>query len=168
MPVRPSQNDSGDGAEHSFDLQTAQEARKVLAGGSSAAANEPIMPSTGLVTILRQPAVDNNLVSFGCALLFLHYLRSQLGFSMSAIVLAPANSLEGGFFNLTKDHGAFQTFSNILESRFPSRVVCDGVLAGQGRRTLPGRVEAAKNNGQRERRCSAVQPQILGLGDRGG
>jgi hypothetical protein len=65
-------------------------------------------------------ASDGNFVSFGCALLFLYYLRSQLGFSIRAVALAPADSLEGVFFNLAQDRGGFQTFSNILEERFPA------------------------------------------------
>jgi hypothetical protein len=67
---------------------------------------------------------DRNFVSFGCALLFLYYLRSQLGFSMRALLLSAADSLEGVFDKLTQDRGAFQTFSNILEERFPPGKPC--------------------------------------------
>jgi hypothetical protein len=65
-------------------------------------------------------AFDGNFTSFGCALLFLYFLRSQLGFSMKAVVSAHASSLENVYFNLTQDRGGFQTFSNVLEGRFPS------------------------------------------------
>jgi hypothetical protein len=64
---------------------------------------------------------DGNFVSFGCALLFIYYLRGQLGFSMKAIVQAPADSLEGVYTNLTQDRGAFPTFLAILNSKFPAR-----------------------------------------------
>ena len=67
---------------------------------------------------------DGNFVSFGCALLFLYFLRSQLGFSMKAIVSASASTLEGVYANLTKDHGAFPIFSNLLERKFPSGKPC--------------------------------------------
>jgi hypothetical protein len=69
-------------------------------------------------------AFDGNFTSFGCALLFLYFLRSHLGFSMKAVVSAHASSLEQVYFNLTRDRGGFQTFSNILEGRFPSGTAC--------------------------------------------
>jgi hypothetical protein len=72
--------------------------------------------------------IDNNFVSFGCALLFLYYLRSHLGFSMKAVVSAASNSLENVYLNLTKDRSGFQTFAAILESAFPSGTPCG--LAG--------------------------------------
>jgi hypothetical protein len=68
---------------------------------------------------------DNNFVSFGCALLFLYYLRSQLGFNISPIIRAAADSLEGVYINLTQDSKPFQNFSpfqkfmGIIEKRFP-------------------------------------------------
>jgi hypothetical protein len=70
----------------------------------------------------KTEASDANFTSFGCALLFLYFLRSQLGFSMKAIVSshAVADTLEGVYANLTKDHDAFPTFSNLLERAFPS------------------------------------------------
>jgi hypothetical protein len=67
---------------------------------------------------------DGNFISFGCALLFLYFLRSQLGFSMKAIVSAHAGTLEGVYANLTKDHGAFPIFTNLLERAFPSGTPC--------------------------------------------
>jgi hypothetical protein len=63
---------------------------------------------------------DANFVSCGCALLFIYYLRSQLGFSMKAVVEAAANTLEGVYINLTQDRGAFPQFLSILEKKFPS------------------------------------------------
>jgi len=72
----------------------------------------------------KTEAFDANFVSFGCALLFLYFLRSQLGFSMKAIVSAHASTLEGVYANLTKDHGAFPIFTNLLERAFPSGKAC--------------------------------------------
>lgn len=65
---------------------------------------------------------DGNFVSFGCSLLFIYYLRSQLGFSMKAVVQAGADSLEGVYINLTQDRNAFPQFASILETTFPSGV----------------------------------------------
>jgi hypothetical protein len=70
--------------------------------------------------VSKTDPTDSNFVSFGCALLFIYYLRSQLGFNMQPIVAAAGNTLEGVYINLTQDRGAFQTFSAILESEFPS------------------------------------------------
>lgn len=65
-------------------------------------------------------AFDGNFVSFGCALLFLYYLRSQLGFEMQPIVRDAGQTLEGVYIALTQDRGAFGPFSRLLEARFPS------------------------------------------------
>ncbi len=72
----------------------------------------------------KTEAFDANFISFGCALLFLYFLRSQLGFSMKAIVSAHARTLESVYANLTKDHNAFPTFTNLLEHAFPSGTPC--------------------------------------------
>ena len=63
---------------------------------------------------------DSNFVSFGCALLFIYYLRAQLGFSMKSVVQAGASSLEGVYTKLTQDRGAFPQFASVLENKFPS------------------------------------------------
>lgn len=68
---------------------------------------------------------DGNFVSFGCALLFLYYLRTQLGFSMKAVVSAHADSLANVYFNLTKDRTGFQEFADMLAARFKPGVPCD-------------------------------------------
>jgi hypothetical protein len=43
--------------------------------------------------------------------LFLYFLRTQLGFSMKAVVSAHASTLGGVYINLTKDQGGVQEFS---------------------------------------------------------
>jgi len=68
----------------------------------------------------RTEATDANAVSFGCALLFLYFLRAQLGFSMSAVINAHAETLEGVYRKLTQDTGGFGILSSLLERRFPS------------------------------------------------
>jgi hypothetical protein len=62
---------------------------------------------------------DTNKFSYGCALLFIYYLHSQLGFSMRGIVSAAADTLEDVYTNLTKDHNGFAPFSALLLARFP-------------------------------------------------
>jgi hypothetical protein len=85
---------------------------------------------------------DGNFTSFGCALLFLYFLRSQLGFSMKAIVSAAASTLEGVYANLTKDHGAFPMFANLLESAFPSGTPC-GLVGSTDPFPLPSGVRSS-------------------------
>jgi hypothetical protein len=56
----------------------------------------------------------------GCALLFIYYLFSQLGFSVNAIVAAGANPLSGAYRCLTADTtDPFLTFKQILDAAFP-------------------------------------------------
>lgn len=62
---------------------------------------------------------DTDPVSFGCGVLFLYYLLSQLGFSMRSVVHAHAGTLEGVYHNLTQDSGAFPAFSDLLATKFP-------------------------------------------------
>lgn len=64
-------------------------------------------------------AKDFDFTSFGCALLFLYYLRSQLGFEIAPIIRAASPTLEGVFGNLTQDHDAFAQFAAVLAARFP-------------------------------------------------
>lgn len=62
---------------------------------------------------------DANAVSYGCALLFLYFLNSQLGFSPHAIVRAAAGTLEAVYRNLTLDTNGFTGFAALLAARFP-------------------------------------------------
>jgi hypothetical protein len=79
---------------------------------------------------------DGNFTSFGCALLFLYFLRSQLGFSMKAVISAAASSLESVYFNLTKARGGFETFLHVLEPKFPSGKPC-GLVGSEDPFPLP-------------------------------
>ena len=64
-------------------------------------------------------ATDKSAISYGCGVLFIYYLFSQLGFAMRAIVRAAADTLERVYHNLTQDSGAFPTFAALLASKFP-------------------------------------------------
>lgn len=57
--------------------------------------------------------------AIGCALLFLNYLRSQLGFSLNAILTAGGDTLKDVYTNLTTDPSAFEDFRGLLAARFP-------------------------------------------------
>lgn len=68
-------------------------------------------------------ATDKNAISYGCGVLFLYYLVSQLGFSMRAIVQAASDTLEGVYQNLTKDSQVFASaFAPLLATKFPPGV----------------------------------------------
>jgi hypothetical protein len=62
-------------------------------------------------------ATDTNAASYGCGVLFIYSLRSQLGFTTRAIVQAAADTLEDVYHNLTQDSGAFSTFATIVAAR---------------------------------------------------
>jgi hypothetical protein len=62
---------------------------------------------------------DTNAVSFGCALLFLFYLRSQLLFSESKIIQNGGSTLEDTYQKLTGASGGFDTFVQLLRPYFP-------------------------------------------------
>jgi hypothetical protein len=63
---------------------------------------------------------DGPDVITGCALLFIYYLFSQLGFGVNAIVAAGANTLGGVYRNLTgKTDDPFPFFKMLLDNAFP-------------------------------------------------
>jgi hypothetical protein len=72
--------------------------------------------------VSQTDTTDKNAVSYGCGVLFLYYLGSQLGFTMRAIVQGAADTLEGVYHNLTRDSHAFATFSALLAAKFPPGV----------------------------------------------
>jgi len=60
----------------------------------------------------------------GCALLFLWYLYSQLGFSIKEIVAAAAPTLAGVYQNLTHNNAnPFPEFNYLLSTYFPSTAI---------------------------------------------
>jgi hypothetical protein len=65
---------------------------------------------------------DKNAISYGCALLFIQYLNSQLGFTPRAIVQAAADTLQNVHKNLTQDANAFGPFAAVLAAKFPPGV----------------------------------------------
>ncbi len=69
--------------------------------------------------VTTSEATDGNQVSFGCALLFLYYLKSQLGFSVPKIIQQGGATLEATFANLTGQAGGFAAMSALVNAYFP-------------------------------------------------
>jgi hypothetical protein len=65
-------------------------------------------------------STDGNAVSFGCALLFLYYLRDQLGFTIQQIIQNGGATLVDLYKNLTGDNSdPFAYFANAVNSVLP-------------------------------------------------
>jgi len=62
---------------------------------------------------------DTNAQANGCCVLFLNWLRLQMGFSWTQIVGAAAPSLGETYTKLTGQSDGFQLFSTLLAQRFP-------------------------------------------------
>lgn len=89
---------------------------------SSVNQTDPTLSRPDFVTAPKP--TDSDFPSFGCALLFLYYLRSQLGFSTKAVVRAKANSLAGTYTTLTQAGDGLASFMRAIEARFPSGTPC--------------------------------------------
>jgi hypothetical protein len=70
--------------------------------------------------ISQTEAMDRNYVSIGCAVLFLNWLRFQLGFSWQQIIAAGAPTLAEVYTNLTARPDGFARFGAQLETNYPS------------------------------------------------
>jgi hypothetical protein len=63
----------------------------------------------------------------GCAILFIYYLFTQLGFGINQIVAAAASELSGVYKNLTGDAGdPFPFFKQLLDEAFPGTTAIPG------------------------------------------
>jgi hypothetical protein len=62
---------------------------------------------------------DSNSESFGCSLLFLYYLKSQLGYSISDIIQKGGSTLDITYKNLTGQSGAITALRNLINPYFP-------------------------------------------------
>ena len=82
---------------------------------------------------------DRNSISFGCAIAFIFYLNTQLGFSITQIIAAGASNLATTYRTLTGDSGdPFPFFASLLEHVFP--IVGDGQHPGPShRQPIPAR-----------------------------
>ena len=62
---------------------------------------------------------DGDVYSYGCALLYLFYLHSQLGYSTESIIHNGADTLAGTYNKLTGRNDAFAPFSSLLGRFYP-------------------------------------------------
>jgi hypothetical protein len=62
---------------------------------------------------------DTDGDSFGCSLLFLYYLRYQLGYSMTDIITKAGANLEDTYKGLTGQSGGYTKFTQFLAPFFP-------------------------------------------------
>jgi hypothetical protein len=69
--------------------------------------------------ISSNEASDTDGDSFGCSLLFLYWLHSQLGHSMTDIITKAGPTLEATYHALTGKSGAYNTFTQFLAPFFP-------------------------------------------------
>lgn len=64
---------------------------------------------------------DTNTTSYGCALLFLHFLHTQKGYSVKNIITHGGKTLEDTCHNLTGNGGGWNEFSALLAKFYPSK-----------------------------------------------
>src|SRR5579871_4373814 len=57
---------------------------------------------------------DQHAVSYGCSALFIYFLHSQLGFSMTDIITKAGTSLGATYENLTGNPGGWALFTTVL------------------------------------------------------
>ena len=70
--------------------------------------------------VTANKSTDGDAVSFGCALLFILYLNTQLGFSPAKIIQAGTGTLAGTYTKLTSDPGnPFGLFLQLINGAFP-------------------------------------------------
>jgi hypothetical protein len=63
---------------------------------------------------------DADWYSFGCAILFIYYLKDQLGYTMPQIVQAPGDTLEERYRALSGKTGGFTPFKAVLDAFYPT------------------------------------------------
>jgi hypothetical protein len=62
---------------------------------------------------------DTDPFSYGCAMLFIYYLNSQLGYSMAEIVQSDGSTLEERYQSLTGSVGGYAPFVALLDAFYP-------------------------------------------------
>ncbi len=98
-------------------------------------ASNPAAAKTSSTTSNRRKTGSSRVC--GCAVLFIYYLFSQLGFSIEQIVGAGADQLAGVYANLTGDSSnPFPYFKQMLDVALPGTTT---ITSGQPGRPLPAR-----------------------------
>jgi len=89
--------------------------------------------------ITSPEGTDKNSVSFGCALLFLNYLLSQLGFDISEVIQGGTGTLAGTYQNLTGLTSASTPFVQLINKIFPgTSTITSGNLDNPFPKTFDG------------------------------
>lgn len=70
--------------------------------------------------VTKTDPTDTEYISIGCAVLFLNWLRFQLGFGWAKIIAAGGPTLARVYKNLTGRSDALSRFKHQLETNFPS------------------------------------------------
>ena len=70
--------------------------------------------------VTRTEGTDKNFTSFGCAQLFIHFLRSQHRYDLGEIITKAGADLEATFVNLTGSGGGWNEFKALLDRFFPT------------------------------------------------
>ena len=76
-------------------------------------------PRSGQYITGPPEGTDKDALSYGCSLLYLFYLNSQLGYSPQAIVQANGSTLAATYQTLTGQSDAFTQFLTLLNDFFP-------------------------------------------------
>ncbi|HEY7091654.1 MAG TPA: hypothetical protein VH393_00650, partial [Ktedonobacterales bacterium] len=90
-----------------------------LTAGTSIPNNDPRWQVSRADWVSSSDPNDTRPISFGGALLFLYYLKSQLGFSVPNIIQAGGSTLEDTYHNLTGASGGFTALTTLLNTYLP-------------------------------------------------
>ncbi len=74
--------------------------------------------------VANTEGTDRNIFSYGCAILFINYLVSQLGYPLKSVIRAGGSSLAETYARLTgkPSSSAFQSFNALLQKHIGSQV----------------------------------------------
>ncbi|MFM0389285.1 hypothetical protein [Paraburkholderia dipogonis] len=63
---------------------------------------------------------DTDVDSFGCAILFIYFLHTQIGFSMQSIITEASTNLETTYHVLTGQSDGYSALTQLLDAYFPA------------------------------------------------
>lgn len=69
--------------------------------------------------VSKNEDTDEGMYSYGCAILFIYYMRDQLQHSMTDIIKKGGDTLEATYKNVTGSTGGFATFKALLDKYLP-------------------------------------------------
>jgi len=77
--------------------------------------NSPTRPDW----VTQVEATDKNFVSFGCGIVFIYYMHSQLGFPLGDIITRAGATLAETYANLTGAPTGWEIFIELINAHFP-------------------------------------------------